>query len=173
MKKSEKDYLRKVPLLAELSDDELEVFSSILKPVKIKEGEIIVVEGESGENMYLFREGLVEVTAQITLPVGEKKNWFDTEKSIARMSPDKMTFFGEMSLITGAPRSARIKALQPCLLYEITKEDFENLAIKYPVIGYKILKAIVFILSNRIRELNQSVLKLTTALSIVVSKQKK
>jgi CRP-like cAMP-binding protein len=84
-----------------------------------------------------------------------------------------MTFFGEMSLITGAPRSATIKALQPCLLYEITKEDFENLAIKYPVIGYKILKAIVFILSNRIRELNQSVLKLTTALSIVVSKQKK
>jgi len=79
----------------------------------------------------------------------------------------RTSLFGEMSLITGAPRSATIKALQPCLLYEITKEDFENLAIKYPVIGYKILKAIVFILSNRIRELNQSVLKLTTALQLL------
>lgn len=173
MNKREKEYLRKVPLLTDLTDEELEIFSSILKPVRFKEGEIIVNEGETGTNMFLFREGMVQVTTQITLKIGKGKEWLDTEKSIATMDPSKMTFFGEMSLITGAPRSATIKALTDCFLYEITKQDFETLASNYPYIGYKILKAIIYILSNRVRELNQNVLKLTTALSIVVSKQKR
>ncbi|MGC8765649.1 MAG: Crp/Fnr family transcriptional regulator [Brevinematia bacterium] len=173
MQKDEKEYLRKIPLFTELTDEELEQFSSILRMVKIKEGEIIVNEGELGTTMFLFREGVVQLTTQITLKIGKEKDWIDTEKSIATMDASKMTFFGEMSLITGAPRSATVKAISKCILYEIKKEDFENLCLSNPLIGYKIMKAIVFTLSNRIRELNSSVLKLTTALSIVVSKNKK
>lgn len=173
MNKSEKEYLKSVPLLKDLSEDELEKLESILRPVKVKEGEIIVTEGEEGNTMFLFREGLVQVSTQITLKIGKGNEWLDTEKSIATFDSTKMTFFGEMSLLTGAPRSATVKALSPCLLYEIKKTDFENLCNNNPEIGYKILKAIVYILSNRIRELNQSVLKLTTALSIVVSSKNK
>ena len=173
MQKEEKEYLRRVPLLTELSDEELEQFSSILKIIKVKEGEIIVTEGEAGTTMFLFKEGIVQLTTQITLKMGKENEWIDTEKSIATMDASKMTFFGEMSLITGAPRSATVKALSKCVLYEIKKEDFENLCLSNPLIGYKIMKAIVYTLSNRIRDLNQSVLKLTTVLSIVVSKNKK
>jgi len=173
MKEKEKDYLKTVPLLTELTEEELEKFSSILRPVKVKEGEIIVNEGEEGSTMFLFKNGIVQVCTQIMLKMDRGNRWVDTEKSIAIVDSSKMTFFGEMSLITGVPRSATVKALSSCELYEIKKADFENLACQYPEIGYKILKAIVFILSNRIRELNQSVLKLTTALSIIVSKNKK
>ncbi len=173
MTKNEKEYLKSVPLLKDLTENELEQLSKILKPIKVKEGEIIVTEGEEGNTMFLFREGVVQVSSQITLKVGSSKEWLDTEKSIATFDASRMTFFGEMSLITGAPRSATVKALSPCFLYEIKKSDFENLCNSFPEIGYKILRAIVFILSNRIRELNQNVLKLTTALSIIVSKNKK
>ncbi len=173
MQREEREYLRRVPLLTELTDEELEEFSAILKVIKVKEGEIIVTEGEEGTTMFLFKEGVVQLTTQITLKIGKEKEWVDTEKSIATMDSSKMTFFGEMSLITGAPRAATIKALSNCILYEIKKEDFENLCLSNPLIGYKVMKAIVYTLSNRIRDLNQSVLKLTTALSIVVSKNKK
>ncbi|MEJ5285308.1 MAG: Crp/Fnr family transcriptional regulator [Brevinematia bacterium] len=173
MNKSEKEYLKSVPLLKDLTENELEEFSKILKPLKVKEGEVIVTEGEEGNTMFLFREGLVQVSSQITLKIGKGSEWLDTEKSIATFDASKMTFFGEMSLLTGSPRSATVKALSQCLLYEIKKADFDNLCNNFPEMGYKILRAIIYILSGRIRELNQSVLKLTTALSIVVSKNKK
>ncbi|MCX7820271.1 MAG: cyclic nucleotide-binding domain-containing protein [Brevinematales bacterium] len=173
MNNSEKEYLKSVPLLKDLTENELEEFAKILRPIKVKEGEIIVTEGEEGNTMFLFREGLVQVSTQITLKIGKGSEWLDTEKSIAAFDPSKMTFFGEMSLITGAPRSATVKALSQCLLYEIKKVDFDNLCNNFPEMGYKILRAIIYILSGRIRELNQSVLKLTTALSIIVSKNKK
>ena len=36
-------------------------------------------------------------------------------------------FFGEVSLLTGEPRSATVTAVTDCVVYEIRKQDFEPL----------------------------------------------
>jgi len=166
------NFLSEISFFKELTPQELEKFFSILKRVKFRESETIVTEGEEGYTMYIFREGVVQVVSHITLKVGSHK-WSDAEKSIASLDAKQMSVFGEMSLITGAPRSATIKAITPCILYEINKEDFDALAIREPLVGYKIMKEISGVLSNRIKSLNGTILKLTTALSIALSKKKK
>ncbi len=172
MSNDDMNFLSEISFFKELTPLELEKFFSILKRVKYRESETIVTEGEEGYTMYIFREGVVQVVSHITLKVGSHK-WSDAEKSIASLDAKQMSVFGEMSLITGAPRSATIKAITPCILYEINKEDFDALAIREPLVGYKIMKEISGVLSNRIKNLNGTILKLTTALSIALSKKKK
>ncbi len=41
-------------------------------------------------------------------------------------------YFGEISLITGRPRSASVKALRPVELVRLTKEDFKQFVVKRP-----------------------------------------
>jgi len=166
------NFLTEIQFFKQLTPQELDMFSTILKKVKFRENETIVNEGEEGFTMYIFREGVVQVVSHITLKVGSHK-WSEAEKSIASFDSKQMSVFGEMSLITGAPRSATIKAITPCVLYEINKDDFDKLAMREPSIGYKIMKEISAVLSNRIKGMNGTILKLTTALSIALSKKKK
>lgn len=168
---SEIDFLKSISLLEDLSEEELDLFARILKPQKYKEGDTIIVENEEGDSLFIFKEGRVQVSSQITMKVGSH-SWSEVEKSFATLDASIMNFFGEMSLITGAPRSATIKAISPCTLFEITKQDFETLSDEHPHIGYKVMKKIGATLSNRIRQMNGNILKLTTALSIALSKKK-
>jgi CRP/FNR family transcriptional regulator len=166
------EFLKNISLFKELNEEQLSEIIKILKPVTFSAGDIIVIEGEKGESMYIFKKGKVQITHQLTLKVGNH-HWEKGEKSMAILDSDKINFFGEMSLVTGSPRSATIKALSECELYEINKNDFERLANKRPDIGYKIMKEIASTLSHRIEGLNENILKLTTALSIALSKKKK
>lgn len=166
------EFLKNISLFKELNEEQLSEIIKILKPVKFSAGDIIVIEGEKGESMYIFKKGKVQITHQLTLKVGNH-HWEEGEKSMAILDSDKINFFGEMSLVTGSPRSATIKALSECELFEINKNDFERLANKRPDIGYKIMKEIASTLSHRIEGLNENILKLTTALSIALSKKKK
>ncbi len=165
------NFLSNISFLKDLTSEELDSFASILKQKKFKEGDTIVSEGEEGFTMYIFKEGQVQVVNHITLRIGSH-DWSDAEKSIATLDASKMNFFGEMSMLTGAPRSATIKAITPCTLYEIHKDDFQNLSSEDPNMGYKILWQIAAVLCNRIKNNNSDILKLTTALSIAVSKKK-
>jgi CRP-like cAMP-binding protein len=75
-----------------------------------------------------------------------------------------------MSVFEEQPRSATVKAFETCVLYEIEKKDFESFMFRYPNIAVTILFNITKILSARIRRGNKDILKLTTALSIALSK---
>ena len=172
MNRDDMKFLSNITFLKDLNDTEITLFSKILKPLKFKEGDSIIIENEEGDTLFIFRKGTVQVSSQITLKMGSNK-WSEAEKSMAVLDAQKMNFFGEMSLITGAPRSATIKAITPCELFEVTRPDFDRLADAYPAIGYKIMKQIGATLSNRIRQMNGNILKLTTALSIALSKKKK
>ena len=56
-----------------------------------------------------------------------------------------MTVFGEMSLLTGADRSASVSAIRPMVVYEIKKETFSKI-IKN---NSKVLDGLSTILTNR------------------------
>ncbi|AEX85845.1 hypothetical protein XO10_07140 [Marinitoga sp. 1135] len=166
------EFLSKIQLFKNLNHSQIKKVAKILKPIKFKADEIIIAEGEKGDTMYIFKKGKVQITHQLTLRTGSN-HWEEGEKSMAILDAEKINFFGEMSLVTGSPRSATIKALTECELYEMSKEDFEKLAEENPDIGYKIMKEIAAVLSHRIEGLNENILKLTTALSIALTKKKK
>ncbi len=167
--KKELEFLKSIKLFSDLNEDELKEFVKVCRKKVIREGEIIMNEGETGDTMYLFLEGLVEVSHALTMKIG-KKGFEETEKSMARLDARHFNFFGDMSILSDAPRSATVKTLSDCTLYEIKKGDFDNFCLMYPSLGFKILKQISEVLCDRIRKGNQDVLKLTTVLSISLSK---
>ncbi|MBA7654405.1 hypothetical protein ES703_62283 [subsurface metagenome] len=169
IKKSGIEILKGVQILKDLSDEEIEAIYRIARKVEVPEGTVIMREGQIGDSMYLFAEGEVSVTKNLTLKVG-KKGFSKAEKSMVRLNAEFVSFFGDMAMFENDVRSATITASTECLLYEIRRDAFERIAVQNPLLGYKIIRKIATVLCRRVRQGNQDVLKLTTALSIALSK---
>jgi CRP/FNR family cyclic AMP-dependent transcriptional regulator len=164
-----KSFLKKVKILETLTEEELNLIWGIAKKVEVPAGTIIMHEGEIGDSMFLFAQGEVDVTKNLTLKVG-KKGFSHAEKSMVKLNSQRVSFFGDMAMFENDTRSATITASTDCLMYEIKRDEFEKLCADHPALGYKIIREIARTLCQRVRKGNQDVLKLTTALSIALSK---
>ena len=158
-----------LPLLADLNAEERDLLWATVRRVGFSRGSVIMREGDVGDVMYFFAEGEVELTQKLTLKTG-RHGFSQAEKSMVRLRAGSVSFFGDMALFEREPRSATITAAADCVLYEITRDDFERLSSAHPALGYKIMRRMAPVLCQRIRHSNQDVLKLTTALSIALSK---
>ncbi len=168
-KKKGIESFKRIGILSDLTEEELEEVYKIAKKVEFPAGAVIMKEGEVGDSMFLFLEGEVEVSKNLTLKIG-KKGFSQAEKSMVKLNAKYVSFFGEMAMFENDTRSATITAKTDCLLYEIKRKDFERLCEARPEIGYKVIRRIATVLSQRVRKGNQDILKLTTALSIALSK---
>lgn len=161
--------LRKVGILQDLSDDELDRVLRIAEPLEVKAGTVIMREDEPGDEVFLFMEGRVDVSKNLTLKIG-RTGFGRAEKSMTKLNADQASVFGEMALFGTEPRSATITAASDCVLYRIRREDFSDLCDTNPGLGLKVVRRIAAVLGSRLRKGNEDVLKLSTALSIALSK---
>jgi NTE family protein len=128
--------LRRIPFLSELPDDVLKAISARLHLERYRKGEVVFVEGGSGDSMYLIESGQVKVVSDID---GE-------ERLFAYLGPGN--FFGEMALLLGEPRSATVKVDIDAELWVLHKADMNELLEQYPSIAVTISRE----LSRRLRE---------------------
>ncbi len=167
--KQDIDVLKKAPILSDLDPQLAAELLAGGKFVRRKTGEAIMHEGEEADTMYLFLEGEVDVSKNLTLKI-EGKGFGQAEKSMTRLKAGTASVFGEMSMFGTEPRSATVTARSDCLLFELSKESFDELCRNNPVLGLFLTKRIAGILSARLRKGNEDVLKLSTALSIALSR---
>jgi CRP/FNR family transcriptional regulator/CRP/FNR family cyclic AMP-dependent transcriptional regulator len=92
--------LRKIGLFSSVKDEDLERVASILIERRFPKHKTIVEEGLPGDYMYIIREGRVSVS---------KLSDDGREKILEFLETGD--FFGEMSLLDNAPRSASVRAL--------------------------------------------------------------
>ena len=168
--KTELETLKKINILTDLSDEELEIVVAKTRRMDAKAGTMIMEEGNMGDTMYFFVHGVVDITKSLTLKIA-KKGFESVEKSMVKLDANVVSFFGEMAMIDESPRSANVMASTDCIILEIKKTDFEEICEKEPDIGLKVLRRISQVLSRNVRKGNEDVLKLTTALSIALSRQ--
>ena len=108
----EMSFLRGVELFDSLSDDEVRTLvRSVALRLKVA-GQPLVRQGDAGDSLFVLREGLLGVS--IARPDG------DGEIELAQLAPG--SFVGEMSLLTGAPRSATVTPVINSMCYEITRD---------------------------------------------------
>lgn len=91
-------------------------------------GEVIVREGARGNSMFLVTRGEAVVTLA------------NTSGEVARLHDGD--FFGEMSLLTGEPRTATVTAATDCRLLEIRVEAFRRVALADPAIVEQVTAAV-------------------------------
>ncbi len=133
--------LKKIYLFQELSDDELMHILSIASAKTYKKEEVIFKEGEKGDAFYVVLKGVVRISTDIP-GLGEE--------ALAILK--KGTYFGEMSLIDNAPRSASAISNTDTVLLKITDANFRKLIRSDHAIAYKLLWELVKTLSQRLRE---------------------
>jgi CRP-like cAMP-binding protein len=113
--------LPKIPLLAELNQDELIDVVENLKHSSFSLGDVICNIGEDGTSIYVITEGLVKI--YIEGAVGEKIE-------IAKLGAGD--FFGEAGFFTNGKRNASVMAIDDTEVLEISKDDFEEIFKKHP-----------------------------------------
>jgi branched-chain amino acid transport system substrate-binding protein len=103
--------LWQAPAFAPLNEHQLTTLSEKAVRHEYGKDEVIVRQGESGDSLFVLATGSLSV-----LYHDEQEG----ESEIASISDGAC--FGEMSLLTGAPRSATIQAKADSVVYEIKKE---------------------------------------------------
>ena len=162
-------FLKKIPILRDLNEEELGQFLKIARRVRFPKGQPILTEGQAGETMYIMEEGMVEISKTLVMIKGQE-NSRDRDKVLTKLSAEDHAIFGEVALFEQSRRTATVIALTDCLLLEISKGDFLKLAEENPRIGYKITRNIAQLLCSRLRKADEDTIKLTTALSMALSR---
>ncbi len=167
---TEFEKFRSIVILRGISEDEARILFDYCKRAVFEKGDLIMEEGEERNSMFFFIEGEAVVSNVITMKVSNERGYSEVEKSLVRLRAEQVGLLGEMSVFEELPRSATVKSFETCVLYEIDKDDFNEFLKAHPDIGVRILANIAGILCARIRGGNRDILKLTTALSIALSR---
>jgi len=108
-------------LFQNLSAEEFRQVVSRLSLKHYEEGSVIVAEGDPGDSMFVVVNG--EVSVNTTNVKG---------KRITLANLGEGEFFGEISLLTGRPRTATIITNIDSDLLELTRKDYENIVADHP-----------------------------------------
>jgi CRP/FNR family transcriptional regulator, cyclic AMP receptor protein len=112
----------------------------------------IFSEGDAGDSFYLILEGAVRIS-RIVPGMGEE--------ALAVLRPG--AYFGEMSLIDEAPRSAAAICHERCRLFVLNRRDLEDLLFVDRDLAYELLWNFVRTLSRRLRATNDKMTFLATS----------
>ncbi len=111
------------PLFEVLSNEERAALVKEMDLEQHGEGDVIITEGEAGSSMYIVAHGEVKV---YTRGAGKSGG------SVYLAKLGEGEFFGEVSVLTGKPRTATITASQPTVLLRLDKDKLDNALSKYP-----------------------------------------
>ncbi len=138
------EFLKKVPLLENLSLSELGKIEKIAGREVLAANTVLFREGDPGSRCYVIISGEIRISKFIP-NIGE-------EALAVLKSGD---YFGEMALIDNFPRSAAAIANTDSEVLAIDKTDLDKILIMDRELGYKLLWAFTRTLSKRLRETNE------------------
>lgn len=111
-----------IPLFSSLTRDELkEVLSSAMEVQSLGDGEVVVREGEPGDALYALAEGQAGVFRGLGTP---------DERRVASLVAGDV--FGEVSIISGAPRVASVVAEGPALVLRTSRGAMASVILRFP-----------------------------------------
>ena len=115
-----------------------------MKSKTYKPGEIIIQEGEMGRDLYVLNDGVVEISTK------------ENNGSFILNEIEPPQILGELSFLTGLPRTATAKAKTNAEVYIFKYENLEGQIAELP----KSIKPIMNTLINRVRAQDRRIIEL-------------
>ena len=137
------DLLRTMDIFEALPSEELETIAQLLRERRLAEAEVLCRQGDPGDALFIVTGGRIRLST--TDPSGN-------EKVLTYFTDGQ--FFGEMSLLTGAPRSATATAESDSQLLVLDKNAFDELLASRAQIMREMLKVV----SQRTLQTNQQLM---------------
>jgi len=109
------------PLFSDFSEAELRAVIRGLRLLTFEPGDIILSEGEPGDTVFVLATGVVK--AFVRNPEGSLR-------LVREMGEG--SFFGEISILSGAPRTATVTAAARCEVLELDRATLDEIAERHP-----------------------------------------
>jgi len=129
---------------------ELTVLASSLRERSLKKGQVLIREGDVGDEMFLLRRGSMVISKSVTGRV---------EQVLARIGPGD--FFGEMALFDRSPRSATVQSDSDSSLLVLDREGLRQLTEESPRAAAAFFHALVQVFIERLRASGDLVAEVT------------
>ncbi|MEJ5914072.1 Crp/Fnr family transcriptional regulator [Pseudokineococcus sp. 1T1Z-3] len=134
--------VRQAALFSGVSSEAAEALMATMSPVGLGRGEVLFVEGDEGDRLYVIVSGTVKLGRRA--PDGR-------ENLLAVLGPSEM--LGELSLFDPGPRTATATAVTPVALAGLGPQELERWLDGRPEVARHLLRA----LARRLRRTNDSV----------------
>jgi CRP-like cAMP-binding protein len=131
------EHFSRIPLFSGVSKKGLRAIVAAADEFTVKPGKELVREGEHGRHLYVVVEGSVKVVRD--------------GRTVATLGPGD--FFGELALISGAPRTATVTAEEESTLMVLDPRRFEVVMAEEP----QVAKAVLATMGDRVRLLERSI----------------
>jgi CRP-like cAMP-binding protein len=129
-----RDVLANMPLFARLTERELLRVMQAVQVREFNDGEVVIREGDKGDELFIVLEGKVRVSRgeQLLTQLGQGEH------------------VGEMALIRSVPRSASVTAIGAAELIAIRRADFFEILRKEHEVAVKMLWQFLGVLADRL-----------------------
>jgi CRP-like cAMP-binding protein len=132
------EFLKSILYFSDLGLAELESIKKLVFEKTVDRAEMLLLEGESAENLYFVASGVVKVF---------KTSAEGKEQILSIVRPGES--FNDVPIFDGGPNPASARAMGPVLLYGIKKNDMGAILRDHPQIALNIIK----VLARRVRHL--------------------
>ena len=120
------EILRAVPLFADLDDRSLQAVSILTREQAHKAGDILMLEGEPGDEFYVIADGTVRI---------ERGG-----RTIRSMTAGG--FLGEIALVERRPRTATATCTSDVTVLSLRQHEFDRLLQTMPAVHQRVSAAI-------------------------------
>jgi len=133
-----RDVLLKTYLFQNLTVDQINFLASMLEKQNLyRKDEVVIQEGDTDRSLFIIESGSVRLV---------RKGEDGESREVMKLGVGDL--FGELSLITGLPRTASVIADENCVIFELTKESFDSLMSQFPPLRLKF----ALLVEQRIKE---------------------
>ena len=133
--------LGRVPLFQGLNEQQFSLLSSRIQKISLRRGEVLFVEGDEGDRLYIITEGKIKL--------GHSSE-DGRESLLAILGPGEM--IGELTLFDPGPRSTTATAVSPASMLCLEHSDLVQILDTNPEVAKHLLRA----LAQRLRRTNES-----------------
>jgi len=123
--------LQNVPLFQAMDEKALHELRRLMQPCSFIAGQVVIREGEPGDSFHIITQGSVQF---LTLDAAGKELTLDEAEAGG--------WFGELSMLTGDPRSARVRASTNVRTLSLDREQFQNFLCTHPKAAIEVLSVI-------------------------------
>jgi hypothetical protein len=109
------------PLFRGMSPEEIAAVIRGIRLLSFGPGSIVVSEGEPGDSLFVVTTGLCRAFVRNA-----------TGRNLEVRQLSEGDFFGEISILTGQPRTATITTATPCELLELSRESLDSIIKTHP-----------------------------------------
>ncbi len=131
--------LRQLQLFDAFDDEELEALADAMREVHLPAGAAAVRQGDAGESLFVIAEGAFDVEIAAPAATGPTHPDGDQRSGVihlTRLRPGDL--FGEMSLLTGQPRSASVVACTDAVVFELARSHLDPVLRQRPQLAERL-----------------------------------